>query len=136
MSYWLPKSLIKSLFTVAFMILKKLCFVSWICEPVLRLPSVSANIGTTTWLLWLQLPVSVFHLSASGLFTRGCCCLYCGVFLCLRFTSHWIAIFSSFSPSAHEIHFQKEFFEGNLPFIPPDIIISWVRSVGTNTCNW
>ena len=36
----------------------------------------------------------------------------------------------------HEIHFQKEFFEGNLPFIPPNIIISWIRSVSTNTCNW
>ena len=43
---------------------------------------------------------------------------------------------SSFSPSAHEIHFQKEFFEGNLPFIPPNIIMSWVRSVSTSTCNW
>ena len=29
---------------------------------------------------------------------------------------------SSFSPSAHEIHFQKEFFEGNMPFIPPNIM--------------
>ena len=27
---------------------------------------------------------------------------------------------SLFSLSAHEIHFQKEFFEGNLPFIPPN----------------
>ena len=43
---------------------------------------------------------------------------------------------SSFSLSAHEIHFQKEFFEGNSPFIPPNIIISWVRSVSFNTCNW
>ena len=25
-----------------------------------------------------------------------------------------------FSPSVHEIHFQKKFFEANLPFIPPE----------------
>ena len=43
---------------------------------------------------------------------------------------------SSFAPSAHEIHFQKEFFEGNFTFIPPNIMISWVRIVSTNTCNW
>ena len=39
-------------------------------------------------------------------------------------------------PLAHEIHFQEEFFEGNFPFIPPNIIISWIQSVSTNTCNW
>ena len=43
---------------------------------------------------------------------------------------------SSFSPSADEIHFQKEFFEGNLLFNPPNVIISWVRSVSNNTYNW
>ena len=31
---------------------------------------------------------------------------------------------SSFSPSVREIHFQKKFSEANLPFIPPNIIIS------------
>ena len=41
---------------------------------------------------------------------------------------------SSFSSSALEIHFQKEFFEGNLLFVPPNIMISWLRSVSTNTC--
>ena len=35
-----------------------------------------------------------------------------------------------------EIHFQKEYFEGNLPFTPPNIILSWIGSVGNNTCNW
>ena len=43
---------------------------------------------------------------------------------------------SSFSPYAHENPFRKEFFDGNLPLIPPNIIISWVRSVSTNSCNW
>ena len=43
---------------------------------------------------------------------------------------------SSFSPSTYKIHFKKKCFEGNLPFIPPNILISWVRSVSTNTCNW
>ena len=43
---------------------------------------------------------------------------------------------STSSPSAQEIHFQKEFLEGNLLFIPPNIIISWVRRVSTNTGNW
>ena len=43
---------------------------------------------------------------------------------------------SSFSPSAHEIHFQNEFFEVNLPFISPNILISRVPSVSTNACNW
>ena len=43
---------------------------------------------------------------------------------------------SSFSPSSHETHFQKEFCEGNLLFIHPNIIISWVPCVSTNTCNW
>ena len=119
MSYWLPKSLIKSLFTVAFVILKKLCFVSWICEPVLRLYSVSANIGTTTSLLWLQLPVSVLS-SACEWFVYTWLLLFIlmGFFCAYDLSIHSIAIYSSFSPSAHEIHFQKEFFEGNLPFIP------------------
>ena len=36
----------------------------------------------------------------------------------------------------HEIHFQKEFFEGNLPFICPIVMTSWIRSVSTNICNW
>ena len=36
----------------------------------------------------------------------------------------------------HEIHFQKEFFEGNLPFIPLNIITSWLRSASTNTGSW
>ena len=35
-----------------------------------------------------------------------------------------------------EIHFQKEFSEANLPFILPNIITSWVRSVSINKCNW
>ena len=47
-----------------------------------------------------------------------------------------ISMISSFSPSASEIHFQKKFPGANLPFIPRNIIISWVRSVSINTCNW
>ena len=47
----------------------------------------------------------------------------------------WNTHFIIFSFRARS-HFQKKFFEGNLPFIPPNIIISWVQSVSTNTCNW
>ena len=42
---------------------------------------------------------------------------------------------SSFSPSAQEIHFQKVFLR-ELAIHSLEIIISWVRSVSTNTCNW
>ena len=35
-----------------------------------------------------------------------------------------------FSPSVREI------FEANLPFIPPNIIIPWVRGVSIKTSNW
>ena len=35
-----------------------------------------------------------------------------------------------------EIHFQMKFSKADLPFIPPNIVISWVRSVSINTCNW
>ena len=31
-----------------------------------------------------------------------------------------LSLISSFSPSVQEIHFQKQFFEANLPFIPPN----------------
>ena len=47
----------------------------------------------------------------------------------------WNTHFIIFSFVAR-IHFQKEFFEDNLPFIPPNIILSWVPGVSTNTCNW
>ena len=43
---------------------------------------------------------------------------------------------SSFSPSAHEINFQKKLFEANLPFTPPNFIKSWARNVSINTNNW
>ena len=43
---------------------------------------------------------------------------------------------SSFSPSAHEINFQKKLFEANLPFTLPNFIISWARNVSINTNNW
>ena len=34
------------------------------------------------------------------------------------------------------IHFQKKFPEVKLPFIPTNIIISWVRNVSINKCHW
>ena len=80
--------------------------------------------------------------------TYSCNAPYLGDILCdsecfLGNKYHSIAIFrDSLEYSfhhfllTHAIRFQKEIFEGNLPFIPPNIIILWVRSVSTNTCNW
>ena len=59
----------------------------------------------------------------------------------LTICSNSIAISASLEQSFHhfllsrEIHFLKKFSEANLPFIPPNIIISWVGSVSINTCN-
>ena len=62
---------------------------------------------------------------------------YCFIYFFRRDLSREFGIpISLFSSSAHEFYFQKEFFEGNLPFIAPNTIISWVRSVSTNIYNW
>ena len=52
--------------------------------------------------------------------------------------NHSIAMEQSFHHFLlpREIHVPKKFSEANLPFIPPNIIISWVRSVSINACNW
>ena len=69
-----------------------------------------------------------------------CGCLKCSFSSSVSFnrdlSQEFGILISSFSPSGHEIHFQREFFEGNVPLISLNIMIPWVRSVSTNTCNW
>ena len=79
------------------------------------------------------LPLIVLFISFS--FVLFCFVFFSIAILWLEFGT-LISMISSFSPSASEIHFQKKFPGVNLPFIPRNIIISWVRSVSINTCNW